>query len=140
MRTKILNKFRFLLTFLLFGSLLLTTSVAQSNNWKAPVSAKKIKNPLAKVVSASKKGKLLFKTNCVVCHGDKGKGNGVAAVALNPKPADLSSDRVKKETDGEIFWKITNGKAAMPAWKGTLKTEQRWQLVNYIRTLQKQKK
>jgi len=113
---------------------------AQSNNWKAPASAKKIKNPLAKVVSASQKGKLLFKTNCVVCHGDKGKGNGVAAVALNPKPADLSSDRVKKETDGELFWKMGKGNGNMPAWKGTLKTEQRWQLVNYIRTLQKQKK
>jgi mono/diheme cytochrome c family protein len=108
--------------------------------WKAPADAKNVKNPLAdkkndKAVVAE--GKKLADTNCVSCHGPGGKGNGPAAAALPPpKPADWTSARVASETDGEIFWKISNGRGAMPPWKH-LPENQRWQLVNYIRSLQK---
>ncbi len=141
MRTKPVKELPLFLFFVFFSMLLLVSVKAQSNSiWKAPANTKKIKNPLAKIVSASKKGKILFETNCVVCHGEKGKGDGMAAAALNPKPTDLSSDRVKKETDGELFWKMGNGKGNMPPWQSALTKTQRWQLVNYVRTLQSNKK
>jgi mono/diheme cytochrome c family protein len=60
----------------------------------------------------------------------------VASAALQPKPLDWSSPAVQRDTDGELFWKITNGRGAMPAWKQLPETE-RWQIVNYIRTLKK---
>lgn len=101
--------------------------------WVAPPEAKSVKNPEKGVGNA----KTTAETNCATCHGASGKGDGPAAAALPPpKPADWTSARLAKETDGEIFWKITNGRGAMPPWKH-LPEKERWELVNYIRSLQK---
>jgi len=112
---------------------------AQSD-WKAPAEAKNVKNPLAskkndaQVLADAKK---LVDTNCVTCHGSSGKGDGPAAAALPPpKPADWTSARLAAETDGELFWKISNGRGAMPPWKHLPETD-RWKLVDYIRSLEK---
>lgn len=102
--------------------------VAAQGPWKAPAEAKALKNP--EKGTAQKSAEI----NCASCHGKSGKGNGPAAAALNPKPADWTSARVQSQTDGEIFWKITNGRGAMPPWKH-LPEKERWELVNYIRTL-----
>jgi mono/diheme cytochrome c family protein len=102
--------------------------------WVAPVAEKGKKNPLASDSKAIEQGAKLAQTNCVSCHGAKGKGDGVAAAALNPKPADWTSKRVKDETDGELFWKISNGRGAMPPWKH-LPENDRWALIRYIRSL-----
>jgi len=117
-----------------------TLAAWAQGEWKAPADQKSVKNPLAdkkndKTVLAE--GKKLAETNCGSCHGPEGKGNGPAAAALPPpKPADWTSSKVAAESDGEIFWKISNGRGAMPPWKH-LPDNQRWQLVNYIRSLQK---
>jgi mono/diheme cytochrome c family protein len=115
-------------------------AVSAQGEWKAPADAKKMKNPRADKRSDKKEmaeAKKVIDTNCVTCHGNSGKGDGPAAAALPPpKPADWTSAKVKSETDGEIFWKITNGRGAMPPWKH-LSEKDRWNLVNYIRTLQK---
>ena len=108
---------------------------AQATDWKAPADAKNMKNP----EKASDQGKKSVETNCASCHGPQGKGDGPAAAALNPKPANWQSDKVKKESDGELFWKITNGRGPMPPWKH-LPEKERWQIVNYIRQLQGVKK
>ena len=105
--------------------------------WKAPKSADSNKNPLAGNSEAAKDGKNLFQTYCVTCHGDKGEGNGPSAAGLNPKPADLASKQIQKQSDGALFWKITTGKPPMLSWKYTLSKKQRWQLVDYIRELAK---
>lgn len=110
----------------------LTTAWAQGE-WKAPADAKATKNPVKGVGNAKKN----IETNCVTCHGASGKGDGPAAAALPaPKPADWTSARVAGETDGELFWKISNGRGAMPPWKH-LPEKDRWEIINYIRTLQK---
>jgi mono/diheme cytochrome c family protein len=103
--------------------------------WKAPGSAAKIKNPLADNKKAAQKGAALFSQNCIECHGDEGKGDGPNADLLDVKPADLTSSKVQNESDGALFWKISNGKGPMAAYKNTLSKEQRWQLVSYIRKL-----
>lgn len=108
--------------------------------WKAPADQKNVKNPRADKKADKKEmaeAKKLAETNCGSCHGPEGKGNGPAAAALPPpKPADWTSAKVAAESDGEIFWKISNGRGAMPPWKH-LAEKDRWDLVNYIRTLQK---
>jgi len=102
--------------------------------WTAPGSEKSKKNPLPSDKRTAEQGEKVAKVNCVSCHGDKGKGNGPAAIALNPKPADWTSKRVQVESDGEIFWKITNGRGPMPPWRH-LPENDRWAVVRYIRTL-----
>ena len=105
--------------------------VSAQGPWVAPADAKATKNPVKGVGNAKKS----VETNCVSCHGPGGKGDGPAAAALPPpKPANWTAEAVQKETDGELFWKISNGRGAMPPWKH-LPENERWELVNYIRTL-----
>jgi mono/diheme cytochrome c family protein len=100
--------------------------------WAAPADVKNTKNPVKGVGDAKK----AVETNCVSCHGPGGKGDGPAAAALPQKPADWTSDKIQKQSDGEIFWKISNGRGPMPPWN-SLPEKQRWEIVNYIRTLKK---
>lgn len=108
----------------------------QSGQWTAPVSANKLKNPFGDNAPATVEGKKIFIAQCAICHGDKGIGDGAAGGSLNPKPANLTSEKVKNQSDGAIFWKITTGNSPMPSYKLILTEEKRWQLVNYIRKLQ----
>jgi mono/diheme cytochrome c family protein len=109
-----------------------TTVVWAQGEWIAPAAEKSKKNPEKGVGDAKK----VIDANCVPCHGTSGKGDGAAAAALPVKPADWTSDRVQKESDGELFWKISNGRGPMPPWKH-LPEKQRWEIVNYIHTLKK---
>ncbi len=117
--------------------LLGASEIQQAKPWVAPKDADEVKNPLKNNEVATAEGKKLYVKLCVVCHGDKGKGDGTASAAIIPKPANHSSLKVQSQTDGAIFWKITNGRPPMASYKTTLKEEQRWQLVNYIRELGK---
>ncbi|MDQ2720580.1 MAG: c-type cytochrome [Bacteroidota bacterium] len=110
---------------------------SQSRQWVAPKDASNVKNPLAGDAASINIGKTLYKTQCSPCHGDKGKGDGPAAAALNPKPADHTSKALQAESDGSLFYKISEGHKPMPGFKSTLKDNQRWALINYIRTLSK---
>jgi len=106
-----------------------------AKHWRAPASAANWPNPVALNATTIALGQKLYVANCLKCHGTEGKGDGPGAAALEEKPANLPA-RIKEigETDGELFWKISEGHAAMPKWKATpLSEKQRWQLVNYIR-------
>jgi len=109
------------------------TAAWAQGEWKAPADAKNTKNPVKGVGNAKKSAE----TNCSSCHGATGKGDGAASAALPPpKPADWTSAKVQAESDGELFWKITTGRGAMPAWRHLAEND-RWALVQYIRTLKK---
>jgi len=101
------------------------------------MSARAVVNPFKGDKSALAEGKTLYVANCTPCHGSKGKGDGAAAAALAVKPADHSSALVQSETDGSLFWKVTSGRSPMPSYKSNLSDKQRWELVDYIRTLAK---
>jgi len=119
------------LTAILAASALITPGGAwPQSDWKAPADAKTLKNPVEGIGNA----KNVIATRCAACHGPSGRGDGAASVALKPKPMDWSSPAVQSDTDGELFWKISNGRGAMLAWK-QLPEAERWQIVNYIRTL-----
>lgn len=105
--------------------------------WKAPQEANNIENPLKGNTAAIADGKALFTNMCVICHGAKGKGDGVAGISLKPRPTNFTTAAVQSQSDGAIYWKITEGRAPMATYKTVLTEEQRWQLVNYIKTFSK---
>jgi mono/diheme cytochrome c family protein len=110
----------------------------EQNDWVAPPEAKNLKNPVPVNDTTVAAGRDVYTAKCVECHGDKGDGNGDEAEMYDPKPGDFTNARMMKEmTDGELFWKITEGKKPMPSFKNRLTEEQRWQVVNYIRTFSK---
>lgn len=115
---------------------------AQTNSWQVPKDAVDMKNPEASDAASIKNGKALYHTYCAPCHGDKGKGDGPASASLNPKPADHTSAMVQAESDGSLYYKISEGHmhTAMPPFKAVLHPDQRWAIVNYMRTLAKKPK
>jgi copper transport protein len=96
-------------------------------------------NPIPPNADSIALGQALYVDNCLACHGRSGKGDGPVGLTLNPRPADLSAHAVPGvHPDGQLYEWITNGfpgSAVMPAFRSVLTDEQRWHLVNYIRTL-----
>lgn len=77
-----------------------------------------------------------FKRQCVPCHGEKGKGDGPAAVAFNPPPANLTDpERIGKLTDAELREILTKGEKLMPAFGTVLKPAEIDSLIPYLRKL-----
>ena len=107
----------------------------QQKKWVAPASADKIVNPLKGDVKAAASGKKVYKMLCFVCHGPKGKGDGMGGAGLTPKPADLTSSTFQSQSDGAIFWKIEQGRSPMPSYKTSIPEKKRWEIINYLRTL-----
>lgn len=125
---------------LLSGAILsahLLADDAKPDEWKAPSRAARKKNPVASDDKSIADGKAVYAANCLACHGKTGKGDGPQATGLERKPGDLSSDKVKNESDGELFWKVTEGRKPMPSYEKTLSETQRWDVINYVRTLAK---
>ena len=114
--------------------------IAQNNQiskWLATKYTNDLVNPFKGKESATAEGKKIFNQMCVLCHGVLGQGNGEAGLSLEKKPANFLALKVINESDGAIFWKITQGNSPMASYEGLLSEEQRWKLVNYIRELEK---
>jgi len=93
-------------------------------------------NPTKADDASIARGAELYNINCKMCHGQTAQGNGPIAAFLANKPANLTSPVVQAKNDGSIFLTITNGVAGkMPALNENFTVSERWDLVNYIRTL-----
>lgn len=108
-----------------------------------PADFASMNDPLQATPDNLAKGKALFDGSCAPCHGTTGAGDGAAAAALNPKPADFKTPIHTKLPDGYWFWRISKGGSvppfvsvgsAMPPWEGTLNPEQRWLVILYEHT------
>jgi cytochrome c5 len=101
-----------------------------SQEWTVPESEATVINPLPFNNATVREGKAVFEKNCKSCHGDPGKNN---AIVLVPPPPDMASEIMQANTDGGMFYKVTNGRGAMPTFKPTLSETQIWQVINFIR-------
>lgn len=109
--------------------------LVQEGDWKAPSAVNKLVNPIKDLSQALREGKNLYASQCSICHGEYGEGDGVAGMGLTPKPADLTSKEFQKQSDGAIFWKLTSGRPPMASYAEIFTAKQRWQMVTYLRTL-----
>ena len=134
MKTLVLITLSFILVVVL-GSM--TSRVKQDDKWPVPDKYVKMKNPYANTKDAEQIGKRLYAINCRSCHGSKGKGDGTKAAELKTKVPDLTSPEFKAQTDGSIYYKTIFGKEDMPAFEKKINSEEdRWMLVNYLKSLQ----
>lgn len=97
-----------------------------------------MKNPITDKTSSASRGEKLYLNNCAKCHGFNGNGYGTVAHSFTTWPRQLWAwNNTGAETDGYLFWFITNGRSDMPPWGLILSENERWDLVNYIKTIKK---
>src|SRR6476469_8021616 len=89
----------------------------QKNPWIVPDAAKNKKKPVANNAESIASGKALWATHCKSCHGAKGMGDGVKASQLKTVLGDFTKADVQAETDGSLFYKTSEGRDDMPAFK-----------------------
>lgn len=97
--------------------------------------AAELANPVPATATSIRRGKASFEVNCLVCHGARGTGDGPVGLKFVTKaPVDLNDDYTQSQSDGELFFTLTRGRALMPAYRDSLSIEERWDLINYIRS------
>ncbi len=136
------NIVKIVVTLLLLCGLMLPDFYAvpqETSFWNAPPFTDTIKNPAPLDSKSMEAAKKIYDSQCWVCHGLSGKGDGPASANCPIKPADHTSAQVQKQSDGALFWKITTGKGTMQPYAKILSPKQRWLLVHYIRTMAKNK-
>lgn len=101
-----------------------------SQEWEVPADQLNIENPSPYNLENVRKGKDLFMQNCKSCHGDPGKNNHLPLV---PPPPDVTSEQMQVNTDGGLFYKITEGRGGMPQFESTVSEDDRWRIINFIR-------
>ncbi|HET7115967.1 MAG TPA: cytochrome c [Hanamia sp.] len=106
--------------------------------WPVPAADKAKKNPVASNAESIKAGKTLWSRHCKSCHGNQGLGDGSKAPQLKTEPGDFSLPSFQSQTDGEMFYRLSEGRDDMPSFKKKIPDEEdRWNLVNFMRTLKK---
>lgn len=119
------------LIFLHLVILLLSSAHLYAQGWKVPPSKAKDLSPFLFTDETRKAGEELYLANCQACHGDPGRGNVLMVV---PAPPDLATERMQRNTDGEMFYKIVEGHDVMPAHMNILSATEGWKVVSYIRS------
>ena len=138
-RSRNLPKAIFLLILAVAAAAIVYSAVNKAPwSWPVPEEAKQLKNPLQPTAPALKSAREVYADKCAHCHGDTGKGDGRDANRYDPAPTDFTdAQRTGAATDGELFYKISEGKKPMPVFKNKLTEDQRWQLVLLLRSFAK---
>jgi mono/diheme cytochrome c family protein len=117
-------------------ALSIVLGVTHRGQWNIPEDAKLRVNPIHPSPQALEVARVLYSDHCERCHGKSGKGDGADATKFSTSPGDLTDgSRMSAQSDGELFYKISEGRRPMPEFKTKLTEEQRWQLVLLMRSL-----
>ena len=111
------------------------SSTVTSVPWVAPARAARVTNPVAATRASVAAGRGVYQEQCAMCHGARGRGDGDLARNLPTHPGDFTSAVVQRQSDGALYWKISEGRNVMPGMREALTDSTRWSLVNYLRTL-----
>jgi mono/diheme cytochrome c family protein len=110
---------------------LLFANILSAQEWIVPAENAAKLSPFAFSDSTRKVGGDLYNINCKSCHGDPGKNN---AVKLVPPPPDATSAQMQKNTDGGLFYKVSEGRVLMPSFKNTVSAADLWRIISFIRS------
>lgn len=109
-------------------------TLALRSSWDVPPEADQLKNPIPVTQESLGAGSVIYAQRCAVCHGEAGRGDGPSSVSLRVRPANLRDPELMAQPDGRLFWKLSVGRGPMPNWQLVLSEEERWHVINYIRT------
>jgi mono/diheme cytochrome c family protein len=98
---------------------------------------RELQNPIPAGAEALARGRALYETFCLVCHGTQGQGDGPLVPRI-PNPPSYTSDRVRQMPAGQILHVITYGSGRMPSYAAQVSLPERWLIVHYVGTLQQQ--
>ncbi len=113
-------------------------TLMQTKPWTVPDKAAKTANAVKTSAASVSAGKALWTQHCPSCHGKTGLGDGSKAAQLKTVPPDLTKASFQSQSDGSIFYKVSEGREDMPSFKKKLPdAEDVWNLVNFMRTLKK---
>jgi len=123
------------------AGVLVATAPGETTNkslsgWMISPMAATTKNPVPADAKSIATGAQIYAQNCTPCHGKTGDGNGPAGQYLSPKPFNLTSASMWEHSDGTLFAMISEGHSSMPGFSGSLSEHQRWDLINYLRTIE----
>jgi len=124
-------------TLFIASALVALSEEPSKGKWSVPAAEAQKKNPVAANESSLAAGHKIYSKTCAMCHGKTGDADGPAVIELNIHPAKLSDPQLSTESDGSLFWKVTTGKKPMPTYGKRMSETDRWNVVNYIRTLSK---
>lgn len=96
--------------------------------------ARTLSNPVAADEQSIARGKWVYEIHCLVCHGSEGKGDGPVGKKFVPPPMDLTTDYVRLQAEGQIFYTITHGGVAMPFYRDAIDAIDRWHIINYMKS------
>lgn len=99
------------------------------------LSASRLVNPVHLTVANTDSGRFLYETHCSPCHGLGAKGDGPVAAKFQAPP-DLTELKYRRSPDGYLYYVIRNGRLIMPPYAESVKSRERWLIVNHLRTLQ----
>ena len=109
-----------------------------TTEFKVPAEAVNQANPVRPGAESLARGKKIYAYECAMCHGDDGSGTGDLAKNMKAKMANFRDpSALKGQTDGELFYIVKNGKGEMEGEGPRVKTEDAWNLVNYVRSFSK---
>ena len=135
-RSRAVPKALFLLILAVVAAAIVYSAVNKAPwSWPVPEEAKHLRNPLQPTAPALKSARQVYSDKCAHCHGDTGRGDGADAGKYDPAPTDFTdAKRMNQASDGELFYKISEGKKPMPVFKNKLSEDQRWELVLLLRS------
>ena len=114
------------------------TLVQQTKPWPVPDKNAKTANPVKSDKESLAAGKSLWNLHCASCHGKTGLGDGSKAAQLKTQPQDMTKASLQAQSDGSLYYKISEGRDDMPSFKKKIPdSEDIWNLVNFIITLKK---
>lgn len=106
--------------------------------FKVPLEEAQRQNPVKPTPGSIAQGKRIYAFDCAMCHGKDGDGKGDLAADMGLKLRDFRDPAALKDsTDGELFYILAKGRGKMPGDEDRMKPEQRWHLINFIRSLAK---
>lgn len=92
-------------------------------------------NPIPADASSLQRGEILYDMHCGLCHGPGGTGDGPLAKYFPRTPENLVGERASAEFDGSVYLVIQQGFGEMPPLAENLTVRERWDVINYVRTL-----